>query len=152
MKKLLSFLAGVVVVTLIVIPVITFAQTTNSTWFGLVPCTEPDFPGTKGGTATLGGDPKGVVCDWNALVMLAQRLMNFAIMLSVPIGGATFAYAGFLLVTAGPDTGAREKAKGLIWNVVIGMLITLSAWLIVYLITSSLLRDSSYSILKSLQN
>ena len=50
-----------------------------------------------------------------------------------------FAYAGFLLVTAGGEAaGARTKAKSIFTNAVIGLLLAVAAFLIVRTILSIL--------------
>jgi hypothetical protein len=50
-----------------------------------------------------------------------------------------FAYAGFLLVTAGGEAaGARTKAKSIFTNAVFGLVLAVAAWLIVNTILSIL--------------
>lgn len=85
-------------------------------------------------------------CGWGDLVQLAQNLINFLIVLALPLAGAAFAYAGFLYITS---TGSEEKVKkahGIFLKVGIGLALVLGAWLIVYFITSTLLK-SDYIIL-----
>ncbi len=85
------------------------------TWLGaagLVPCT-------------------GVDCNACSLVELINNLIRFLIKLLAVLSAILFAWSGFLLVTAGDDTGQLEKAKQIFTNVVIGIVIVLAAWLIV---------------------
>lgn len=90
-------------------------------------------------------------CGWGDLIELARKLVNYLILISAPIAAIVFAYAGFLLTTAGPDTGKRETAKKLFLNATIGFIFVLVAWLIVYTITNALLTSAGYSILQDVK-
>lgn len=77
-------------------------------------------------------------CDFNALLALVNNVINYMILLTVPIAAIMFAYAGFLLVTSGGESAsAKTKAKSIFWNAVIGLIIALAAWLIVKLILTT---------------
>lgn len=89
----------------------------------------------------------GADCDFENLVELAQNLMNFMIVISIPLAAISFSWAGFLMMTAGGSEEKIKKAHSIFWKVGVGFLVVLSAWLIVYLITSTLLKEG-YSILK----
>ena len=53
--------------------------------------------------------------------------------LALPIAAMMFAYAGFLMVTAGESAAeARTKAKGIFTNALIGMVLAFACWIIVY--------------------
>src|SRR5674476_1464426 len=62
-------------------------------------------------------------CDWNALMALINNVINFILyFMAIPIAAIMFAYAGFLMVTAGGEAaGARTKAKSIFTNAVIGL-------------------------------
>ncbi len=79
-------------------------------------------------------DENGVVadpCDFNALITLINKVIRFVLFnMAVPISAIMFAYAGFLLVTAGGE-GEKTKAKNIFTNTVIGLVIAAGAWLIV---------------------
>jgi hypothetical protein len=79
-------------------------------------------------------------CDFAALMKLINNVINFILFaMAIPVAAIMFAYAGFLLVTAGGEAaGARTKAKNIFINVVIGLILALAAWLIVKLILSTL--------------
>ncbi len=62
---------------------------------------------------------------------LAQNVLNFIIFLGIIISAIMFAYAGFLYTTAAGDKGKVGKAHTIFGAVAIGILITLSAWLLV---------------------
>lgn len=120
MKKILLFL---MILVLIGLPSISFAQESNLQIL-------PDC---------------GADCGWNDLVQLAVNVINFlTIGLAIPLAVIAFVWAGILMVTAGGNEGQIEKAKGIFWNVLKGFLFVLCAWLIVYTITSALLKDDYY--------
>ncbi len=73
-------------------------------------------------------------CDWNDLITLGNNLINFLLTISVSLAAISFAYAGFLYMTAGGDTGKISKAHEILWKVVIGIVVSLGAWLIVHFI------------------
>mgnify|MGYP001567617587 FL=1 len=59
--------------------------------------------------------------------------------LALPIAGIMFAYAGFLMVTAGDEAaGARTRAKGIFMNALIGLILAAACWIIVNTILSVL--------------
>ncbi len=88
------------------LPTIAFAQ--------LVPC---DGVNTK--------------CDFAALITLFDNILNFLILISIPIAAVMFAYAGWLYLSAGGNTEKVKKAHGIFAAVAIGIIIILVAWLIV---------------------
>lgn len=92
---------------------------------GLVPC--------DGSTA----DP----CSFAKFIDLIRNIVNFLMFkVAVPLSAILFAYAGFLMMFAGGDEGKIKSARAIFWWVFVGIIITLSAWLIVNTITTSLLK------------
>lgn len=90
---------------------------------GLVPC---------GGA---GENP----CDFNYFVQLIQKVIKFlTFYLAVPLAAISFAIAGVMILTAGGNEGQVSKAKEIFWNVLIGLIIALSAWLVVNAIITAL--------------
>ena len=92
----------------------------------LVPCTNTPDP-------TTGIVPDASKCDFNQLMNLVNTVIHFILFdLAIPIAAIMFAYAGFLLVTAGGEAAsARTKAKSIFTNAVIGLVIAVAAWLII---------------------
>ena len=82
---------------------------------GIVPCT---------GTAE---DP----CTWTSLYTLAGRILTFIVILSTSVAAGVFAWAGVLYFSAGGDTGKIQKAHTLFAAVAIGLVIILTAFLVV---------------------
>lgn len=76
-------------------------------------------------------------CGFNDLLTLVNTIINFILfVLAVPIAAIMFAYAGFLLIFSGGESGKRTKAKDIFLNVVIGLAVVAAAWLIVHTILS----------------
>jgi hypothetical protein len=100
---------------LILTPFIADAQFTGQ----LVPCT--------------GVDPVTGVSTCNAcqLVSLAQNIINFFVYLAVVFATLLFAYAGIQYATSAANPEQIAKAHRIFWNVLIGMVFVLAAWLIV---------------------
>ena len=69
------------------------------------------------------------VCQACNAVRLGQNIINFFVAAASFIGIGMLIYAGFLLLTSGGNTGGRDNAKRIIWNVLIGLVIVLIAWL-----------------------
>lgn len=126
MKKTTKLLIHVLIFSILVIPVIAFAA-------GLVPDCDP----TKG-------------CGWNDLMALVNKVINFVLFkMALPIAAIMFAYAGFLMVTAGGEAAhAREKAKEIFSNAVKGLIIALAAWLIISTLLAILGYDGTWIGLK----
>lgn len=92
--------------------------------FQLVPCDGVDVP-----------------CDFNALMTLFNRVINFIFYISIPLAAISFSWAGYLYLSAAGNTGQIEKAHGIFKTVLIGFIFIISAWLIVYTINHTLLSD-----------
>ncbi len=88
----------------------------------------------------------GPDCTFAHLIQLTQNLINALIILSTFLATAAFAYAGILLLVSGGNESAKTKAKDIFLKVLKGYLWILGAWLLVYTITSVLLRPG-FSIL-----
>lgn len=95
----------------------------------------------------------GVNCDFNALMTLVNRVISFILYVSIPLAAISFSYAGYLYLSAAGDTGKIESAHEIFKKVLIGFIFILSAWLIVYAITNSLLssdfKNSKANLLKN---
>jgi hypothetical protein len=122
-KFLIPKLTSVIIFMVLVLPIISLAAVEPLT--GLVPCNN-----------SVGGTP----CDFNALMAMVNKVIIFILYgMAVPIAAIMFAYAGFLLVTAGGEAAsARTKAKNIFTNAIIGLIIAVAAFLIVKLILSIL--------------
>src|SRR3989344_9417563 len=111
MKKTAKFLIPVLVLLILVAPDFSFTQE------GLVPCgkvTETGVP--VNGKVYKPGEI--VQCGFNDILTLVNNIIIFVFeYLAIPIAAIMFAYAGFLMITAGGEAGnARTKAKNIFLN------------------------------------
>lgn len=69
--------------------------------------------------------------DWGCVLQVIQNLIQFAVSLGVILMVLWIAYAGFSLMVSGGSAEARSQGKTRIMNAIVGILVILSAWLIV---------------------
>lgn len=69
--------------------------------------------------------------DWGCVLDSIHNLFNLIFSLSVLIFAFSAAYAGILFMTSSTNAENKSKAKTMLLNVVIGLAIALSAWLMV---------------------
>jgi hypothetical protein len=99
---------------------------------------------TKGG-GLVPACPSGG-CGFNEFLTMVNNVVHFVIFeMAVPIAAIMFAYAGFLLVTSGGETSKREKAKKIFWNVALGLIFAVAAWLIVHELLNVVGYDSTWN-------
>ncbi len=112
MNKLTKVLIFVFIIMVLVSPATSLAQERTA----LIPC---------------GTDANPEQCTFTDFITLINRVIDYLIFyLALPLSAIMFAYAGFLLVTAGGGE-AKTKAKGIFFNVLWGLLLAVGAWLIV---------------------
>jgi len=97
--------------------------------------------------AQNGGLPKqivtcdGINCKCQDLIDLAQNIINTGIFLAIFLSAMLFAYAGWLYLT-NEAIGEQQKAKSMFSNVAIGLVILLSAWLVVDTLMGGILKEN----------
>lgn len=139
MRKIL-FQIGVLL--LLIVPVLSvggffstpavFAQ--GKTYAIPIPC-----EGVKNVNGTLVQD-----CDLGDLLKLISNVISFALLLSITITAFIIAYCGWKIIWGGSSASELSKAKDQLIKVLWGFFFSLSAWLIVKLITEALLKPNSY--------
>jgi hypothetical protein len=103
---------------------------------GLVPCGFQDSP-------TAAED-----CQFEDFIKLAKNFMNFLLfVIAVPIAAISFAWAGWLYLSAAGNEGNVKKAHEIFGYVVLGLCLALAAWLIVNAIVVGLGVGSKYNFL-----
>lgn len=90
---------------------------------------------------------KGPDCTYDHLILLAQNVIHNLIILSTLAAVIIFIIVGFKLLASGGNTSAKDEAKKMLWKVLIGFVWILAAWLVVYTITSVLLRSEFNNVL-----
>lgn len=94
---------------------------------GLVPCGNQDNPSAA------------TDCDFNDFITLVQNVMNFLLfVVAIPIAAISFAWAGWLYMSAGGNETNVKKAHDIFFSVVVGLALALAAWLIIYSLVNGL--------------
>jgi len=95
---------------------------------GLVPC----------------GGPSEEPCQTCHVVQLISNIVNWLIVILGLLAALVVIYAGILLVTSGGNTSAKEKAKSIFSNFLIGYTIVLAAWLLIDYGIKTLVDESKF--------
>lgn len=82
--------------------------------------------------------------DFGCVLAVIQNVMNFAISIGFIIFIFVLSYAGFLFMTNPTNSHAREQGNHMITNAVVGLLIALSAWLIVDFVMKTLYNQATF--------
>jgi len=130
-EKIIGLLLLFVVVLFLLVPTVVSAG--SHEFLGpIVPC----------GRSDQAKDEANKSCNFGHVIIGIQNLINYGVVISVPLAAVAFTFAGFLYVTAAGDTAKIASAHKIFKNVLIGFIIVLSAWLIVFTLTSALLRSN----------
>lgn len=92
----------------------------NASTNGLIPCNGPD-------------------CNFDSLITLINNVVDFLIVfIAFPFVAIVAAWAGILLLTSGGSSSAKDKAKTMLWHVIIGLILALLSWGIIKIILVTL--------------
>jgi hypothetical protein len=105
---------------------------------GLFAALDIVFSTSVSAAGVISANCTGLNCQLCNLFALADTLIKYAIYVAVPIGGAVFAYAGFLFITSGGSTENASKARTLFFDVILGFIFVLIAFLVVDTIIQTL--------------
>ena len=75
----------------------------------------------------------GIDCKCSDLVKVAENVLNTGIYVAVFLSAILFAWAGWKMLSGKTmgEAGKIEDAKKILWNVIIGLVMILAAWLLV---------------------
>jgi small-conductance mechanosensitive channel len=104
----------------IVIVMVMVALATPALAQNLAPQCDPALPPNQPGA-----------CDVKAFITWIKQVINFMFTIAIPLGVIFIVYGGFVIMTAGGSGDRVEKGKGIIKAAVIGLVIALSAYLII---------------------
>ncbi len=80
---------------------------------------------------------------WGLLITVVNNIISLLLTLMITfVAPLMIAYAGFLLVVNRGDSGAISKARGIFTNIVVGLVVSFSAWMIVDWIMAALYSPS----------
>jgi hypothetical protein len=75
-----------------------------------------------------------VACDFSAVIRTINAIIQWFLDASVSIAAITFSIAGAKILLNPDNPSKREDAKKMFWKTVQGMIIILSAWLVIHTI------------------
>ncbi len=134
-KYLFPFALGVVVG----LPLFTYAQSVGAS--GLVPCGAVTSANYFNPMYYL----SATSCNFCYLAKLIQNVVNFLVMVTIPISVAMFAWAGIMFFTATGNPKKIARAKGIFSSVFIGFIITIAGWLVVQIVLQTITNGGFYS-------
>ena len=84
-----------------------------------------------------------------AFAELAQNALNDGIFIAIFLSAILFAWAGWQMIvgSSSGNPGQVQQAKKIFWYVTIGLVVIVSAWLIVSVIMSALSNNSNWNTL-----
>ena len=85
-------------------------------------------------------DPRPGECTFYDLIYEVQNIVAFGRNLGLELSVIVLAIAGFKYMTSGGNASKRAEANQMLLKVVYGIIFIIAAWLIVSLITSTLLK------------
>lgn len=115
------------------------AQASQGVWRDMVICGVTPGPGAN----PLYTHP----CGYADLIRLIQALIGNLVVLSTMLATIGFIWVGFKLMTAGGNPGAMKEAKEMFGKIFLGFFWILAAWVVVYTITTALLKPEFNTIL-----
>jgi hypothetical protein len=124
-------------------------STASASWFDWIAGGGSSSGGDNSGLVRCGngtgttGSPAATNCDFAAAVDMINRIIDYLIMISMPLAAISFAYAGWLYLSAGDNTGQVSKARTIFLDVGIGVIIILSGWLVFKLIATTFLNPNA---------
>ncbi len=117
------------------IPLLTYAQSS-----GLVPCGNTLFNINNAVNTSL----SATQCNLCYLTQLIQNVVNFLIMVAIPISIAMFAWAGIKFFTATGNPKRIAEARSIFVSVFWGFLIAISGWLVVQVVLQTISNANFY--------
>ncbi|MCB9806202.1 hypothetical protein H6775_03545 [Candidatus Nomurabacteria bacterium] len=83
-------------------------------------------------------------CTFQDLIELVNRIIKFLVIASSFVFVIIVVYAGWIYISSGGDTGKVAQAHKMFFNSVVGIIIVISAWLIIKMILEGLKTDSKF--------
>ncbi len=88
-------------------------------------------PGQLVPKCTTGSGGVSGACGYNDLILLGQNFLNWAIYIAMLAAVIAFVWAGWLYMSSAGNQGKISKAHSIFWKVIVGIFVTMGAWLIV---------------------
>jgi len=84
---------------------------------------------------------EGRACTFYEFLAFVRQVMNFLMLLAIPIAAALIAWAGVKILFGAGNPSKLSEAKEMMGKVALGFFFMLAAWLIVFTITNPILKD-----------
>jgi hypothetical protein len=126
-KKFIASIVSLFLLFVFIMPVLSHAQSS-------------DFNGPVQplkGIVTCDGSAEHP-CNFDSLVSMINGIIKWIIGIAGVIFTISCIYGGFLYMTSGENPGNKAKAKSILYDTLIGFIIILVSWLIVYTILHTL--------------
>ena len=123
--QIFLMLAALVAIGYTLTASLAFAQEQPKSLFGNV-CDPKLPPGQPG------------ACDLGAFLEFVRNIINYLLMIAIPLGVLFVAYGGFVIMTAGGSEEKVKKGKQVITAAVIGIAIAFGSWLIIFTVNQIL--------------
>jgi preprotein translocase subunit YajC len=132
-KKISSFIAIVFLFTILSVPA--FVYTAPS------PATSSTGSEGTGITYECGEGLTAGECTFDDLIKAVKRVVDFMVVITLSLSVVVIAYAGFRYMMYSDNAGKRAETTKMFYSVAKGIVVILAAWLIVTLITNTLLTE-----------
>lgn len=86
-------------------------------------------------------------CTWEDFLALVQEGLGFIMFLGSLAIVISISYAGWLFISGAGNSGSLSKAKGIMWNVLLGVVFMLTGYLIVKFVLDKLDVNSDYRLI-----
>lgn len=80
----------------------------------------------------------GKECGWLELVQLGNEILSFGIYIAILGATVVIVMAGWKIMTANGNEGAVETGKKMLWAAIVGIIVTMSAYMLVQFILNKL--------------
>ncbi len=127
-KQILSYLLSFILIS----PAFALAQPTG---------TNPPNTNSGGGIVYECSTGLPGECTFDDLIKAAKHITDFLTVFALEFSVVVIAFAGFKYMTSGGNPGERQAANKMLLSVAKGIFFILAAWVIVTLITSTLLSN-----------
>ncbi len=77
-------------------------------------------------------------CGWLEVVKLGSEILSFGIYIAILGATLVIVLAGWKIMTAAGDEGAVKTGKKMLWAAIVGIIVTMSAYMIVQFILNKL--------------
>ncbi len=125
-------------ILLLVLPLLVFASTASLAHAANIPVLDSSFHIVPDAHELDASCPVGAPLSYGAVLNTVQRGMNAAISFGILIFVMLMAWAGLQFILSVSNPEARSHARGMLMNAAVGLLIVMSAWLIVDFVMKTL--------------